>query len=118
LRGLRSGIVGRMSIILSADLTLDVPAHVLGEAEAPIGVATRYDTTVPGQTIVVTFKVGGARKVGATAAGGTGAPGENVVPSSGTFTLDIATEARGLGWKPGHAVIVTPDPTKSTLVLS
>jgi hypothetical protein len=107
-----------MSIILSADLTLDVPAHVLGEAEAPIGVATRYDTTVPGQTIVVTFKVGGARKVGATAAGGTGAPGEKVVPSAGTFTLDIATEARGLGWKPGHAVIVTPDPTKSTLVLS
>ena len=107
-----------MSIILSQDLTLDVPAHVLGEAEAPIGVATRYDTSVPGQTIVVTFKVGGARKVGANAAGGTGAPGGNVAPNSATFTLDIATEARGLGWKPGHAVIVTPNPTKFTLVLS
>jgi hypothetical protein len=107
-----------MSIILSQDLTLDVPAHVLGESEAPIGAATRYDTTVPGQTIVVTFKVGGAHKVAASAAGSTGAPGGKVAPNSATFTLDIATEARGLGWKPGHAVIVTPDPTNFTLTLS
>jgi hypothetical protein len=98
-----------MSIILNQDLTLDVPAHVLGETEEPIGLATRYDTTVPGQTIVVTFKVGGAHKVGA--------PGGKV-PSSGSVSLDIATEARGLGWKPGHAVIVTPASTKFTLILS
>src|SRR5271170_4310251 len=107
-----------MSIILSQDLTLDVPAHVLGEAEAPIGAATRYDTTVPDQTILVTFKIGGAHKVVAHAGGAAGAPGGKVVPGSGTFTLDIATEARGLGWKPGHAVIVTPDPARFTLVLS
>jgi hypothetical protein len=107
-----------MSIILNQDLTLDVPARILGETEDPIGVATRYDTTAPGQTIVVTFKVGGAHKVGVHAASGTVAPGGKVVPSSGTFTLDIATEARGLGWKPGHAVIVTPDPARFTLVLS
>ncbi len=107
-----------MSIILSQDLTLDVPAHVLGETEEPIGAATRYDTTVPGQTIVVTFKVGGAHKVQAKAAGDAGAPGGKTVSSAGTLTLDIATEARGLGWKPGHAVIVTPDPARFTLVLS
>jgi hypothetical protein len=107
-----------MSIILNQDLTLDVPAHVLGEKEEPIGVATRYDMTVPGQTIVVTFKAGGAHKIGAYAAGAPSAPGGKAVPSSGTFTLDIATEARGLGWKPGHAVIVTPDPAKLTLILS
>ena len=107
-----------MSIILNQDLTLDVPALVLGEAEEPIGAATRYDTTVPGETIVLTFKVGGAHKVGAYTAGAAGAPGGKAVPHSGTFTFDIATEARGLGWKPGHAVIVTPDPAKLTLVLS
>jgi hypothetical protein len=99
-----------MSIILNQDLTLDVPAHVLGEAEEPIGLATRYDTSAPGQTIVVTFKVGGAHKLAA--------PTGKAVLSPGTFSLDIATEARGLGWKPGHAVIVTPDPTKLTLILS
>jgi len=107
-----------MSIILSQDLTLDVPAHVLGEAEAPIGLATRYDTTVPGQTIVVTFKVGGSHKVAAGAARTTVTSDGRLVPNSGTFTLDIATEARGLGWKPGHAVIVTPEPAKLTLILS
>jgi hypothetical protein len=104
-----------MSIILNQDLTLDVPAHVLGETEEPIGLATRYDTSAAGQTIAVTFKIGGAHKL---VAAGTGASGGKVVPSSGTFALDIATEARGLGWKPGHAVIVTPDPTKLTLILS
>jgi hypothetical protein len=104
-----------MSIILNPDLTLDVPAHVLGEAEKPIGLATRYDTSAPGQTIAVTFNVSGAHKLVATA---TGASGGKAAPSAGTFTLDIATEARGLGWKPGHAVIVTPDPAKLTLILS
>ena len=104
-----------MSIILNQDLTLDVPALVFGETEKPIGLATRYDASASGHTIAVTFKVGGAH---ALVVGGTGASGGKVVPNSGTFTLDIATEARGLGWKPGHAVIVTPDPAKHTLILS
>ena len=67
---------------------------------------------------MVTFKSAGTHKVGVYAAGGTGAPGGKVVPNTGTFGLDIATEARALGWKAGHAVIVNPNPTKFTLTLS
>jgi hypothetical protein len=107
-----------MSTILNPDFTIDVPAHVLGETEEPISVASRYDTAAPGQTILVTFKVGGSHKVAACAAGGRVTSGGKTVPHLGAFALDIGTEARGLGWKPGHAVIVTPDAARLTLVLS
>jgi len=107
--------------ILKPDLTLDVAALILGATEDPLTGATRYDVALPGETIVVTFRTSGAHKVGpyvAAPTGTPGAPGAPAAPNTGTFGLDIATEARTLGWKPGHSVIVKPGPTKLTLILS
>src|ERR1700675_4532893 len=104
--------------ILKPDLTLDVAAEVLGVTEDPITAAARYDAALSGETIVLTFKVGGAHKVAVPAVASTGVPGTKVVPNTRTFGLDIATEARELGWKAGHSVIVKPGPTKFTLMLS